>query len=259
MNVMRILYIYEKLKKGELPGFHKTTFIIGGKAAASYKKAKEFIALIKDVQEMINNDPTVNDKMQVVFLTNFNVSYGEYVYAAANFSEQISTAGKEASGTGNMKFMMNGAPTIGTMDGANIEIVEEASIKNNYIFGADVGEIASVHAFYNHHEVLAANPELVELLKYLQGERNLRGTYKRLADDLLGNDRYFVMYDLRRYIDASLKAIRDYADEQKTGDLSCYTRKCLKNTAHSGKFSSDRTIQEYVDKVWHIEKVKFDN
>ena len=258
MNVLRILYFYEMLKKGELPNFPKTVFIIGGKAAASYEKAKMFIALIKDVQEMVNNDPDVNDKMQVVFLTNYNVSYGEMVYAAANFSEQISTAGKEASGTGNMKFMMNGAPTIGTMDGANIEIVEEASIKNNFIFGADVGELKSVaHVMYNHEAVLGAHPELKDLIKYLQGERNLRGTYKLLADDLLENDRYFVMYDLKRYIDVTLKAFKCYADEQKTGDFSKYTRKSLKNIAHSGKFSSDRTIQQYAEEIWHIEKVRF--
>lgn len=260
MNVLRILYFYEMLKKGELRNFPKTVFIIGGKAAASYEKAKMVIALTKDIQEMVNNDPDVNDKMQVIFLTNFNVSYGEMVYVAANFSEQISTAGKEASGTGNMKFMMNGAPTIGTMDGANIEIVEEAGIKNNFIFGADVPELETVvPSMYNHEAVLAAHPELRELIEYLEGKRNLRGTYHLLARDLRENDKYFVMYDLKRYIDVTLKAFKAYYKEQMTGDLSHYTRKSLKNIAHSGKFSSDRTIQEYVDKIWHIEKVSFNN
>ena len=259
MNALRILYIYDKLKNGELPDFYKTTFIIGGKAAAGYDTAKQIIALIKDIQEMVNNDPDVNDKMKVVFLTNFNVSYGEKVYAGANFSEQISTAGTEASGTGNMKFMMNGAPTIGTLDGANIEIVEEASSKNNYIFGATVEELERIRPFYNHHVFLEANKDLVRLLDYLKGERNLKNTYWNLVNTLLYNDKYFVMYDLRAYIEITLKANSDYANEQKTGDFSYYTRKCLKNTAHSGKFSSDRTIQEYVDDIWHLERVEYNN
>lgn len=256
MNVMRILYIYDQLKQGNLQDFYKTTFVIGGKSASSYKIAKQIISLIKDVQEMVNNDPDVNDKMQVVFLTNFNVSYGEKVYAGANFSEQISTAGKEASGTGNMKFMMNGAPTIGTMDGANIEIVEEAGTKNSYIFGATVDEFDRIWSTYNHQRFLEVNQDLVDLIRYLEGKRNLSRTYWELADMLRYNDRYFVMYDLKSYIKATLKANKDYAEEQRTQDLSFYTRKCLKNTAHSGKFSSDRTIQEYVDMIWHIEKVQ---
>ena len=252
MNALRILYIYDKLKKGELPNFHKMTFIVGGKAAASYAEAKELIKLIKAIQNMVNNDPDVNDKMQVIFLTNFNVSYAEKVYAGANFSEQISVAGTEASGTSNMKFMMNGAPTIGTLDGANIEILEEAGTKNNYIFGATVEELERIKSIYNHQSFLSANPDLVELIDYLKGKRNLNGTYWIIANNLLYNDEYMNMYDLRSYIDITLKANRDYAKEQKTGDLTFYTRKCLKNTAHSGKFSSDRTIQEYAEDIWHI-------
>ena len=255
MNALRILYIYDKLKKHELPDFYQTTFIIGGKAAAAYDQAKLIIALIKNIQEMINNDPEVNDKLKVVFLTNYNVSYGEKVYAGSNFSEQISTAGTEASGTGNMKFMMNGAPTIGTLDGANIEIVEEAGTKNNYIFGANVAEFKRNAPIYRHDEILKANPEMVALLEYLKGLRILKGTYWNLVNTLLYDDRYFVMYDLPSYIETSLRANADYAKEQETGDLSCYTRKCLKNTAHSGKFSSDRTIIDYVNDIWHIEKV----
>lgn len=256
MNALRILYIYDQLKKGNLPDFYKTTFIIGGKAAASYDRAKSTIALIKDIQEMVNNDPDVNDKMQVVFLTNFNVSYAEKVYAGANFSEQISTAGTEASGTSNMKFMMNGAPTIGTLDGANIEIVEEAGTKNNYIFGATVDEFERMECIYDHQRFLDANPDLEALIGYLEGKRNLKRTYKDLAYVLRHDDRYFVMYDLRSYIKTTLEANSDYATEQRTGDLAYYTRKCLKNTAHSGKFSSDRTIQEYAEDIWHLEKVQ---
>lgn len=255
MNALRILYIYDQVKQGKLPEFHKTTFIIGGKAAASYENAKLIIALIKDIQEMVNNDPDVNDKLNVVFLTNFNVSYAEKVYAGANFSEQISTAGMEASGTGNMKFMMNGAPTIGTLDGANIEIVEEAGTKNNYIFGATVEELKRIKPIYRHQEFLNANRDLVDLLTYLKGERNLKGIYWNLVNTLLYDDRYFNMYDLRSYIENTIRANRDYAMEQKTGDLSYYTRKSLKNTAHSGKFSSDRTIQEYCNETWNLKKV----
>ena len=255
MNALSILYFYDEMKKGNLKDFPKTTFIIGGKAAASYEMAKEIITLIKAIQQMVNNDPDVNDKMKVVFLTNFNVSYAEKVYAGANFSEQISTAGTEASGTGNMKFMLNGAPTIGTMDGANIEIVEEAGNKNAYIFGATVDELKRIKPLYRHQLVLDANRDLVSLLDYLKGERNLKGTYWNLVNTLLYNDHYFIMYDLRAYIDARLRAFSDYAMEQKTGDMSYYTRKGLKNTAHAGKFSSDRTIQEYVDDIWHLERV----
>ena len=259
MNALRILYIYDQLKQGKLPNFYKTTFIIGGKAAASYQTAKRIIELIKDIQNVINNDPDVNDKMKVVFLTNFNVSYAEKVYAGANFSEQISTAGTEASGTSNMKFMFNGAPTIGTLDGANIEIVEEAGTKNNYIFGADVEELTRINPIYNHQYFLDANKDLKAVLDYLEGKRNLKGTYWDLADTLLYNDQYFTMYDLRSYIETTLRANKDYATEQKTGNPVFYTRKCLKNTAHSGKFSSDRTIQEYVDDIWHLEKVNYNN
>ena len=258
MNALRILYIYDQLKQGKLRNFYKTTFIIGGKAAASYKKAIQTIALIKDIQELVNNDPDVKDKMQVVFLTNFNVSYAEKVYAGANFSEQISTAGTEASGTGNMKFMMNGSPTIGTLDGANIEIVEEAGSKNNYIFGANVEELKRIKPIYNHHTILEANKEMVALLDYLKGEKGLRSTYWDLVNTLLYDDRYYVMYDLESYINTTLKAIAEYGFEQQTGELVHYTRKAFKNTAHSGKFSSDRTILEYAEDIWQIEPVNFE-
>ncbi|MBE5821775.1 MAG: glycogen/starch/alpha-glucan phosphorylase [Clostridiales bacterium] len=251
MNALRILYIYDQIKKGNLPDFYKTTFIIGGKAAAGYKFAKDIISLIKDIQNLVNNDSSVSNKMKVVFLTNFNVSYGEKVYAGANFSEQISTAGTEASGTGNMKFMMNGAPTIGTFDGANIEIVEEASQKNNYVFGATIEELNRIKPIYNHSMFLKGNEDIVKLLDYLKDGR-LGKQYWDIVNSLLYNDRYFIMYDLLSYIDVFLKANADYRQEQQTGDLRYYTRKCLKNTAHSGKFSSDRTIEEYAEDIWKI-------
>lgn len=257
MNAMRILYIYDQLKKGNLPNFYKTTFIIGGKAAMSYKKAIRIIALIKDIQNLVNNDPDVNDKMKVVFLTNFNVSYAEKIYAAANFSEQISTAGTEASGTGNMKFMMNGAPTIGTWDGANIEIIKAAGRKNNYEFGARVEQIRAISGDYKHNSARYVKPEMYAFLHYLKDRTVLRDEYWDLYNtlNLAQEDNYYVMLDLEAYINTTLRANADYAEEQRTGDLSRHTRKALKNTAFSGVFSSDRTILEYCDEIWHLEPV----
>lgn len=259
MNALRILYIYDRLKKGELPDFYPTTFIFGGKAAAAFYEAKRIIELIKDIQEMVNNDPDVNDKMKVVFLTNYNVSYGEKVYAAADLSEQISTAGKEASGTGNMKFMMNGACTIGTMDGANIEIVQEAGEDNNFIFGASVEKVEELKRNHNQyqHEFLPQNKDLEEILEYLKGRRGLKKEYWDIANTLQYNDRYYVMYDLRSYIEATMMANKAYAEEQRTGDLSHFTRKCFMNTVHSGVFSSDRSVQQYAEQIWHIEPVSY--
>lgn len=256
MNALRILYIYDQLKKGNLKDFYPSTFIIGGKAAASYKQAKQIIKLIKDIQNLVNNDPEVNDKIKVVFLTNFNVSYSEKVYAGANFSEQISTAGTEASGTGNMKFMMNGAPTLGTLDGANIEIIEEAGTKNNYKLGADVDEFKRIKYFYRHQNIIDENAILKEILEYLKGRKSLKFEYWDLANTLSYDDRYYVLYDLESYIEITLKTNRHYAKEQATGDFTNYTRKGFKNTIHSGKFSSDRTILNYVEEIWGIKVVK---
>lgn len=255
MNALRILLIYDGIKRGELPNFYKTTFMIGGKAAPGYHMAKEIIKLIKDIQNLINNDPEVKDKMQVVFLTNFNVSYGEKVYSGANFSEQISTAGTEASGTSNMKFMMNGAPTIGTLDGANIEIVEEASQKNEYIFGATVDELNRIKPIYHHKAFLDANKDIVRVLDYLKNGK-LNNTYWDLYNTFMYDDRYFTMYDLRSYFEVTLRANADYAAEIETGDYRSYTQKCFENTAHSGRFSSDRTIREYAEEIWKVEKDK---
>ena len=256
MNALRILYIYDQLKKGNLKDFYPSTFIIGGKAAASYKQAKQIIKLIKDIQNLVNNDPEVNDKIKVVFLTNFNVSYSEKVYAGANFSEQISAAGTEASGTGNMKFMMNGAPTLGTLDGANIEIIKEAGTKNNYKFGADVEELERLEEFYNDRKNIDENKFLQEILEHLKGRKNLKFKYWDLADTLSYNDRYNILYDLKSYIKSTLETNRDYAKEQATGDFTNYTRKGFKNTIHSGKFSSDRTILNYVEEIWKINVIK---
>ena len=252
MNAFRILYIYDGLKNGMMPNFYNTTFIIGGKAASSYREAKRIIVLLKDIQDLINNDPDMVGKLRVVFITNFNVSYGEKIYSAANFSEQISTAGTEASGTGNMKFMMNGAPTIGTMDGANVEIVNEAGIENNYIFGATVDELKRVS--YKPREFMAKSHEMQTIMPYLTGGL-LKGNYQDIVNDLQERDRYFVMYDLESYIYASIRAFSDYANEQGTGIYRFHSLKALENVIHSGKFSSDRTITEYAENIWHITKV----
>ena len=255
MNALRILRIYQLLKQGKLPGFYKTTFIIGGKAAMSYKKAIQTIALIKDIQNLVNNDPDVRDKMQVVFLTNFNVSYAEKIYAAANFSEQISTAGTEASGTGNMKFMMNGAPTIGTWDGANIEIIKASGRKNNYEFGARVEHLRAIDNQYKHEQGNFVKPEMYDVARLLKDKTLIPNAYWELYSTITLEDQYFVMLDLEAYIDVTLRANAEYAEEQHTGNLSRHTRKAMKNTTFSGVFSSDRTVKQYAEHIWHIEPV----
>ena len=255
MNALRILRIYQLLKQGKLPDFYKTTFIIAGKAAMSYKKAIQTIALIKDIQNLVNNDPDVRDKMQVVFLTNFNVSYAEKIYAAANFSEQISTAGTEASGTGNMKFMMNGAPTIGTWDGANIEIILASGRKNNYEFGARVEQLKAIEKQYQHEQGRFVKSYMYDVARLLKDKTLLPNAYWELYSTITLEDKYYVMLDLEAYIETTLRANADYAAEQRTGDLSHHTRKAMKNTAASGVFSSDRTVQEYAKHIWHIEPI----
>ena len=255
MNALRILRIYQLLKQGKLPGFYKTTFIIGGKAAMSYKKAIQTIALIKDIQNLVNNDPDVRDKMQVVFLTNFNVSYAEKIYAAANFSEQISTAGTEASGTGNMKFMMNGAPTIGTWDGANIEIIKASGRKNNYEFGARVEHLRAIDKQYKHEQGNFVKPEMYDVARLLKDKTLIPNAYWELYSTITLEDQYFVMLDLEAYIDVTLRANAESAEEQHTGNLSRHTRKAMKNTTFSGVFSSDRTVKQYAEHIWHIEPV----
>lgn len=256
MNALRILYFYDGIKRGTIKNFHNTTFIIGGKAAPSFMLAKEFIRLFKTIQDVVNNDPDMQGKMKVVFLTNFNVSYGEKVYAAANFSEQISMVGTEASGTGNMKFMMNGAPTIGTWDGANIEIFQEASTKNNYDFGVKVDEFEDIKKYFYHHaSFLQKIPEYVAILEYLKNGRLNGQCFWDIYNTLVYDDKYFVMYDLPSYIRASMRAFADYAKEQSTGDLTYYTRKGFENVVHCAKFSSDRCIREYAENIWHIELI----
>ena len=197
--------------------------------------------------------------MQVVFLTNFNVSYAEKIYAAANFSEQISTAGTEASGTGNMKFMMNGAATIGTWDGANIEIIKAAGRKNNYEFGARVEHLKAIEKQYKHDQGHFVKAEMYEVARLLKDKTLLPNAYWDLYNTITLEDQYYVMLDLDAYIETTLRANSDYAEEQRTGDLSRHTRKAFKNTTFSGVFSSDRTVQQYAEHIWHIEPIDWDD
>ena len=258
LNAFSIMAIYFRLKEGKLPNWTPTTFIFGAKAAPGYASAKAIIKYITAIANLVNNDPDTKDKLQVYFISNYNVSYAEKIVVAADISEQTSTAGLEASGTGNMKFMLNGAVTLGTWDGANIEIAECAGEENEYIFGARVEDIEKLKAEgYNPRAIYEANPETKRVIDTLidgtfdddgaQGE----GSFKELHDALLIGtswqvaDHYFLIYDLPLYVDAKIKANSDYADRKEFG------KKCLLNVANAGKFSSDRSILEYAKEIWH--------
>ena len=258
LNAFSIMAIYFRLKEGKLPNWTPTTFIFGAKAAPGYARAKAIIKYISEIANLVNNDPDTKDKLQVYFISNYNVSYAEKIVVAADISEQTSTAGLEASGTGNMKFMLNGAVTLGTWDGANIEIAECAGEENEYIFGARVEDIEKLKAEgYNPRAIYEANPETKRVIDTLidgtfdddgaQGE----GSFKELHDALLIGtswqvaDHYFLIYDLPLYVDAKIKANSDYADRKEFG------KKCLLNVANAGKFSSDRSILEYAKEIWH--------
>jgi len=258
LNAFSIMAIYFRIKEGKLPNWTPTTFIFGAKAAPGYARAKAIIKYITEIANLVNNDPDTKDKLQVYFISNYNVSYAEKIVVAADISEQTSTAGLEASGTGNMKFMLNGAVTLGTWDGANIEIAECAGVENEYIFGARVEDIEKLKAEgYNPRAIYEANPETKRVIDTLidgtfnddgaQGE----GSFKELHDALLIGtswqvaDHYFLIYDLPLYVDAKIKANADYADRKEFG------KKCLLNVANAGKFSSDRSILEYAKEIWH--------
>ena len=258
LNAFSIMAIYFRIKEGKLPNWTPTTFIFGAKAAPGYARAKAIIKYITEIANLVNNDPDTKDKLQVYFISNYNVSYAEKIVVAADISEQTSTAGLEASGTGNMKFMLNGAVTLGTWDGANIEIAECAGEENEYIFGARVEDIEKLKAEgYNPRAIYEANPETKRVIDTLidgtfdddgaQGE----GSFKELHDALLIGtswqvaDHYFLIYDLPLYVDAKIKANADYADRKEFG------KKCLLNVANAGKFSSDRSILEYAKEIWH--------
>ncbi len=259
LNAFSIMTIYYRLKENKLKNWTPTTFIFGAKAAPGYARAKAIIKYINEIANLVNNDPDTKDLLQVYFISNYNVSYAEKIVVAADISEQTSTAGLEASGTGNMKFMLNGAVTLGTYDGANIEIAECAGEENEYIFGARVEDIEKLKAEgYDPKKLYDANPEIKRVVDTLidgtfdddgaQGE----GSFKELHDSLLKDsswqkaDNYFLIYDLPLYVDAKIKANTDYADRKAFG------KKCLMNIANAGKFSSDRAIVEYAKEIWHV-------
>ena len=259
LNAFSIMTIYYRLKENKLKNWTPTTFIFGAKAAPGYARAKAIIKYINEIANLVNNDPDTKDLLQVYFISNYNVSYAEKIVVGADISEQTSTAGLEASGTGNMKFMLNGAVTLGTYDGANIEIAECAGEENEYIFGARVEDIEKLKAEgYDPKKLYDANPEIKRVVDTLidgtfdddgaQGE----GSFKELHDSLLKDsswqkaDNYFLIYDLPLYVDAKIKANADYADRKAFG------KKCLMNIANAGKFSSDRAIVEYAKEIWHV-------
>ena len=258
MNALSIVDIYFRLKNGELPDFHPTVFIFGAKSAPGYARAKAIIRYINRIAKMIDNDPEVSNKLRVVFVQNYNCSYAEHIIPAADISEQISPAGTEASGTGNMKLMLNGAVTLGTLDGANVEIAQEAGQENEYIFGHTVQEINAAKDSYYARGIYDTDCHLHRAIDTLVDgtvptDDAQRELYHALLDGASWHkaDNYFVLLDYASYIDAKLRANRDYADRLAFG------RKCLENIASGSKFSSDRTIRQYADEIWHIKPVKF--
>ena len=257
MNALSIVDIYFRLKNGELPDFQPTAFIFGAKSAPGYARAKAIIRYINRIARMINNDPQVADKLKVVFVQNYNCSYAEHIIPAADISEQISPAGTEASGTGNMKLMINGAVTLGTLDGANVEIAQEAGMENEYIFGHTVQEINSTKDSYYARGIYDSDSHLHRAIDTLVDgtvptDDAQRELYHALLDGTNWHkaDHYFVLLDYSSYMDAKLRANREYADRLAFG------RKCLENVASGSKFSSDRTIRQYADEIWHIKPVK---
>ena len=253
MNALSIMDIYLSLKDGSLTDFTPTAFIFGAKSAPGYHRAKSVIRYINRMAKLINGDPEVADKLKVVFVQDYNCSYAEHIIPAADISEQISPAGTEASGTGNMKLMLNGAVTLGTMDGANVEIVEQAGQENNYIFGATVQEIEAIRDSYDPRKIYEADSHLRRAIDTLvdgtvQTDDGLRELYDALVNGANWHraDHYYVLHDYRSYVDAKLRANRDYRDRREFG------KKCLMNVASAGKFSADRTIRQYAEEIWHV-------
>lgn len=260
LNILHIMYLYNELKRNPGMDFYPRTFIFGAKASAGYRRAKAIIKLINSVGEVINNDASINGKIKVVFIENYRVSNAELIFAAADVSEQISTASKEASGTGNMKFMLNGAITLGTMDGANVEIVEEVGEENAVIFGLSAEEVIAYehNGQYNPKEIYNTNMNIrmamTQLIDGTYSPENpelFRELYNSLLESNGGEraDQYFILKDFEAYAEAQRKIEALYRDEKG------WAKSALTNIAKSGKFSSDRTIEEYVDDIWHLEKV----
>ncbi|MEG0812861.1 MAG: glycogen/starch/alpha-glucan phosphorylase [Clostridium sp.] len=261
LNILNVMYLYNQLKDNPNLDMVPRTFIFGAKAAAGYQIAKKTIKLINSVADVINNDKSINGKIKVVFIEDYKVSNAEIIFAAADVSEQISTASKEASGTGNMKFMLNGAPTIGTMDGANVEIVEEVGEENAFIFGLSADEVINYenNGGYNPVEIFNTDQDIRRVLMQLingyyspQDPELFRDIYNSLLNTKNSSkaDTYFILKDFRSYADAQKKVEEAYRDEKR------WARMAMMNVACSGKFSSDRTIEEYVKDIWHLKKVK---
>ena len=260
LNILHVMYLYNELKEHPDMDFYPRTFIFGAKAAAGYKNAKLTIKLINNVADVINNDRSINGKIKVVFIEDYRVSIAEWIFAAADVSEQISTASKEASGTGNMKFMLNGALTLGTMDGANVEIVEEVGKENAFIFGMSSDEVIAHERNRNYDPMQIFNTDqdirkvLMQLINgfYSPNDPEL---FRDLYNSLLNTqctqfaDTYFILKDFRSYADAQKRVMEAYKDEEG------WAKSAILNIAHAGKFSSDRTIQEYVDDIWHLDKI----
>ena len=260
MNILHVMYLYNQIKEHPEMPFYPRTFIFGAKAAAGYHRAKLTIKLINSVAEVINNDASINGKLKVVFIEDYRVSNAELIFAAADVSEQISTASKEASGTGNMKFMLNGAITIGTMDGANVEMVEEMGEENAIIFGLSSDEVINYeqNGGYNPMDIFNSDQDIRQVLMQLINgfyAPNDPERFRDIYDSLLNTkssdraDTYFILKDFRSYADAHKKVEEAYRDEKG------WAKKAIMNTASCGKFSSDRTIKEYVDEIWHLDKI----
>ena len=260
LNILHVMYLYNEIKEHPEISFYPRTFIFGAKASAGYIRAKQIIKLINSVADVVNNDRSINGKLKVVFIEDYRVSNAEIIFAAADVSEQISTASKEASGTGNMKFMLNGAPTLGTMDGANVEIVEEVGAENAFIFGLSSDEVINYenNGGYNPMDIYNSDADIRRVVNqlvdgtYSQGDKEMyRDLYNSLLTAQGGSkaDTYFILKDFRSYADTQKKVEEAYCDKDR------WAKMALLNTASCGKFSSDRTIQEYVDDIWHLDKV----
>ena len=259
LNILHIMYLYNDLKKNPEKDFYPRTFIFGAKASAGYHRAKAIIKLINSVADVVNNDKSIHDKIKVVFIENYRVSNAELIFAAADVSEQISTASKEASGTGNMKFMLNGAPTLGTMDGANVEIVEEVGEENAFIFGLSSDQVIAYehNNQYNPREIYNIDSEIRAVLTQLVdgtyapgNSEEFRDIYNSLLESQGGRpDMYFILADFRSYAEAQRRVEEAYKDTARWAAMA------MLNTAKCGKFSSDRTIEEYAKEIWNLEKV----
>ena len=253
MNALGVMDIYYALKRGEMPDFPPTVFLFGAKAAPGYGRAKSIIRYINRVASLVNGDPDVAGRIRVVFLQNYNCSYAAHIIPAADISEQISPAGTEASGTGNMKLMLNGAVTLGTMDGANVEIVEAAGAENEYIFGANVEDITRIRDSYRARDIYERDERVRRVVDTLvdgtvPSDDGLRELWSALLDGASWHraDHYYILHDFRSYVDTKIRAIYEWRDREAFG------RKCLLNIAAAGRFSADRAIREYAERIWAL-------